>query len=249
MDQFKPRAPKARSGKNDQLWNMLSGVMLLLTLCMGGYFLSLFINPQSKLNLFPPATLIPTLPPASPTPIGLPPTWTPTPTVAPTETPTPRPTITLEPSSTTFVLPSATPRVSPTNTPKGSATPKATGAAYVATVTANDSVLFNPSASCNWAGVAGQVIDKKNAPKIGFQVRLGGFWNNQSVELTSLSGVSPQYGQSGFEFVLGDTPLATTKLLWIQLFDQSGSALSEQVYFDTYAECQKNLIVVRFKEK
>jgi hypothetical protein len=229
---------------------MLSGAMLILTLCLGGYFMSLFSNPHSRLNPFPPPTRIPTLPPATATPLGLPPTWTPTPTIQPTVTPTPRPSITVVPTSTTFVLPSSTSRVTATKTPKGGATAKPTGAPYVATITPYESTVFRADTSCSWAGVAGQVYDKNNNPMIGLQVKLGGFWNNKTVDLTMLSGISSAYyGPSGFEFYLGDQPLASTKLLWIQLFDQTGAPLSDQIYFDTYADCKKNLIFVRFKGK
>lgn len=62
------------------IWNILTGLMLVGTLFAGIIFLSIFVNPQSRFNPFPPAALptmvVPTT--ATPTPKNLlPPTWTP----------------------------------------------------------------------------------------------------------------------------------------------------------------------------
>ena len=51
-----------------------------------------------------------------------------------------------------------------------------------------------------------------------------------------------------YEFVLGDTPIPSTQLLWVQLFDQAMLPLSEQINFDTFEECDKNLILINFNQ-
>jgi hypothetical protein len=56
-----------------------------------------------------------------------------------------------------------------------------------------------------------------------------------------------QFGQSGFEFMLGDKPIASNKLLTLQLLGQDGLPKAENVYIITYNDCKKNLILVRFK--
>ena len=36
--------------------------------------------------------------------------------------------------------------------------------------------------------------------------------------------------------------------LWVRLLDQSGLPLSGKVYFSTTQDCQRNLVVVNFKQ-
>ncbi|RME06433.1 MAG: hypothetical protein D6803_06500, partial [Anaerolineae bacterium] len=80
------------------VWNILTVIVLLLTLCVGGVFLTILVNPYAGINPFPPPTLPPTLALDTPTPTPkriLPPTWTPTPLPV---TDTPTPTATLPPT-------------------------------------------------------------------------------------------------------------------------------------------------------
>ena len=100
-----------------KLWDVLSILGLISTLCIGAIVLMVFVNPNSGLNPFPPFTAIPTvaIPTSTPTLLQLPPTWTLTPeineaaTLAPTQTPFP--------TNTSFVLPTYTPSNTVTNTP------------------------------------------------------------------------------------------------------------------------------------
>lgn len=233
--------PAKPSGPRLNIWDMLSALVLLVTLCLGGYFALIFVSPTSPLNLFPPLMPTPLLfPTATITPIQLGPTWTPT-FVNVTSTPTLAPTITLEPSATPFSL------VPPTKTPKPTSTPKAP---FYATVNAIESIIIPHlvDQDCNWQGVAGTVDDSNNSPIVGMVLRLTGTYAGKSVNLTTVSGVSPDYGKSGYEFVLGTTPIASDKLLTLQLLDQAGLPLAENVYVTTYNDCKKNLILVRFKK-
>jgi len=86
---------------------------------------------------------------------------------------------------------------------------------------------------------------------MGLQVKLGGSVPGKAFvpALTTLTGISAVYGQSGFEFDLKTKPVVSSKALWIQLYDQSGTPLSEQYQLKTYSECTKNLILVRFQQK
>ncbi len=43
-------------------------------------------------------------------------------------------------------------------------------------------------------------------------------------------------------------PWLLRSAVWVQLLDQEGYALSPRVYFNTYADCEKNLILVNFKQ-
>ena len=240
--------PKARARSNPaMLWNVLTVVVLLMSLCLGGLFLSIFVNPYSFLNPFPPPTLIPMLvtPTSTWTPIPLEPTWTLTPSVVPSITPTRRPTITPYPSDT--LIASATSNIKPTKTPTTTFTPKP-AYPFTANITAYDSTIIHPEAGCNWSGVGGQVYDLKNNPVVGLVVHLYGMYGDAKEDMLTVSGTAPLYGQGAFEFTFGSLPLDTKNTLYIELLDQAGLPLSDKVYFSTYSDCKKNLLIIRFKQ-
>jgi hypothetical protein len=102
---------------------------------------------------------------------------------------------------------------------------------------------------CNWMGVAGRAFDLSGAPiEQGLFVQLGGTLNEEPVEMLGMLGMVSTYGPGSYEFVLGDTPVASTQELWVQLFDQAMLPLSEQIYFDTFEDCDKNLILINFNQ-
>lgn len=245
FDNLGQQPPRKKKSSPDMTWNILTIVMLVSTLCMVGFFYSLFTDPYSALNPFPPNTLVPTPIPPTWTPLGFDSTWTPTVTIEPTISNTPRPTITIEPSNTAVSLASPTSALSPTRTPKP------TGVPYVATTTYYDSTTFRPDTNCGMMLIAGQVLDSGNNPVIGLIVKIGGslpgkVFNPPDVKLT---GIATAYGPSGFEFNPGIAPVATTKSLWVQLYDQGSAPLSEQIFLTTYNDCKKNLIFIRFQQK
>lgn len=246
----KTRAPKI-TGK-DLKWNVLTGVMILLTLCACGVIFSLLQNPYSRLNPFAPSTIVP--PPATLTwtPVAMAATWTHTPTLPPTETSTPRPTYTIEPSSTAFKVSTSTPNYTPTKGPTVTRTPRPTGSPYMVTVTYNQSTTFRVDTSCSSMYVAGQALDANNKPITGLVVKLGGSLAGKTYlpeNNTTLTGINAIYGQSGFEFDLKTAPVASYKTLWVQLYDISGTAFSEQYKLITYADCARNLILLRFQQR
>jgi hypothetical protein len=254
-DKFLQEKPKAPSPKKkaspDLTWDMLTVVMLVMTLCACGFFFSVLMNPYSALNPFPPSTPVPPPPTITMTPLGFEPTWTPTPSVEPTETATRRPTFTPESTSTPFRITTPTLTFTPTLTVAASRTPRPTGVPYTVTVSYNESVTFRADTSCASMYVAGQALDVKSSPVTGLQVKLGGSLPGKTFlpALATLTGISPIYGPSGFEFDLRMAPVASTKGLWVQLFDQSGAPLSEQYSLKTYPNCKQNLILVRFQQK
>jgi hypothetical protein len=248
MDSFDYQEPSQPARNVSGLvWNVLTVIVLLMVACVAVAFLSLFINPYSSFNPFPPATMpaLAEMPTITPTARGvLPPTWTPLPTQLPTATPTPRPTNTPFPSSTPFSLftPSAT--ITETLVVSGLPYDVAPGSPV-----AISSATFHPEAGCNWMGVAGQVLDLSGAPvSTGVVIQLSGVIGGEFVDITSLTGIAPQYGQSGYEFTLGDRPVATNNTLWVQLLDQAGLPLSEKATFETFEDCGRNLIFINFKQ-
>ena len=238
---FDGKPARARGGGAPmQIWDILSILVLIITACLVGYFALIFINPDSSLNILSPGARGTKTPTLSPTPLQLEATWTPSPTLVLTPTNTPRPTFTPFFTNTSFSL------VPPTKTPKPSSTPKAPFTA--ASITQQDSTLYHPDLACNWAGIGGAVVDAKNSPVIGMVVVLRGSLDGKLIELQTVSGINPEYGPSGFEFVLGNAPIKTDKTLYIQLVDQSNIPLSDAIYFSTSTECNKNLVLVRLKK-
>jgi hypothetical protein len=231
-----------RAGAPMQIWDILSVLVLILTVCLVGYFVLVFINPASSMNLLPPGgggLFGNAVPSVTVTPLQLQPTWTASPTLQLTPSDTPRPTFTPIPTSTSFSL------VPPTKTPKPSPTPKAP---FNASVTTVDSTLIHPELACNWAGIGGTVVDTNNSPIIGTVVVLRGTLNGSAVEQQTVSGINKEYGPSGFEFVIGTAPVPSNKTLYVQLVDQQSIPLSDPVQITTSGECTKNLVMVRFKK-
>jgi hypothetical protein len=223
-----------------EIWDMLSILMLILTVCIGAYYVLLFLFPQSSLNPLKPSPFAAgSLPTPTITPILLDPTWTVTPTMEASSTPTLVPTYTLPPSSTPFSL------VTPTETPTPTATPKA---AFSATVTYIASTIIHPEAACNWQGIGGTVVDANNADMLRMTIRLEGFYNGKTKTELTVSSIVPAYGKSGYEFFLGTVPISSKGELYLQLFDQAGVPLSDKIYIDTFNDCAKNLVLVRFKK-
>jgi len=224
-----------------QIWDLLSALILIITVCLVGYFVLVFINPASSLNLLPPGgggLFGNAVPSSTVTPLKLQATWTASPTLQVTPSDTPRPTFTPIPTNTSFSL------VPPTKTPKPSPTPKAP---FTASVTTVDSTLIHPELACNWAGIGGTVVDSNNSPIIGTVVVLRGTLNGSTVEQQTVSGINKEYGPSGFEFVLGTAPVESKKTLYVQLVDQQSIPLSDPVQITTSSDCTKNLVMVRFK--
>jgi hypothetical protein len=215
---------------------MLSVLILLLTACLAGYFALIFINPASPYNFLPPGRNDP--PTFTVTPIQLQPTWTSSPTLEVTPSSTPRPTITPLPTNTPFSLVPPTKTAQPTRTPR---------APFDGSFTQVESTVIHPELACNWAGIGGTVVDANNSHIIGTVVVLRGTLNGSTIEQQTVSGINKEYGQSGFEFVLGNVPVASSKTLYVQLVDQQNIPLSDPVTIDTSTDCGKNLVMVRFK--
>jgi hypothetical protein len=250
----------------DFIWNFLTFIVVVVAVSSAAYFAFLYFYPTSTLNPFPPKALPAALVLPSPTRTytPLPPTKTPTITGTPTPegwvAPTDTPTITLSPTITETpvpVTPSSTlPGPIPTDTPNPLFSPTATEKVnpyYPFAVQGMPEPvavsIFSPERDCKWLGVGGRVVDLKGQPVIGIIVEIGGYLNRKAVSQTSLTGLALQYGQSGYEFKLADGPEATRlQPLWIHLVDQANLPLSPKVYFDTYADCQLNQILINFKQ-
>lgn len=243
-DELEARSKRQkRKQKRDLTWNVLTGLAVLSTIILIALMAVIFSNPAIGLNPFPPPTMPVliklTTPTATATVYKLPATWTPT--VNPTETPDPR-----GATNTPVVIPSTT-QAAPTFSSTYSS------GQYPFELESNPiamaSTVFHPDGNCNWQGVAGRVVDMNGSPVPNIRVRLQGIYNGKTIDISTLTGLAAEwYGDSGFEFKLGDTTLDSTALLAIHLEDQSLMPISDQVIINTYTDCTKNLILVNFKQ-
>jgi len=243
---FDEQPAKRGGGPHLNQWDILSIIVVLITVCIAGYYALIFINPNIPFNPFPPPPTPFRLPTATITPIQLPATWTATNPPLMTATDTPPPTFTLIPTMTSFSL------IPPTQTPLPTSTPTAP---FSATVQYIASTIIYPDLGCNWLGIGGTITDASGADISQQVIALAGTFNGQTVFFPTVSGLVPAYGRSGFEFNLGNilhltkVPVASNQTLYLQVLDQSGLPLSDNIYINTYNDCSKNLVLVRFKKR
>jgi hypothetical protein len=108
--------------------------------------------------------------------------------------------------------------------------------------------FLKPEMGCNWLGVVGQAFDKNNQPVSRLIVEVDGVLEGRTLLLLGLSGGAPDLGQGGYELMLSDHPVESHGSLWIQLFDIYGIPQSKKIFFDTYGDCNRNLIMINFNE-
>jgi hypothetical protein len=222
MKKYAYSDPSPSRNIGSMVWSVLTVLTLLLTVGVVGIFLIIYTDFIPTLNPFPAPSMPPPahLPTETPTDIvyPLPPTWTPTLTPVPSATWTPLPSAGGYPFEVRKGNPKAIPNI------------------------------YHPELECKWMGVGGQVIDMSNAPVIGLIIQLGGVLPRVKIpeNTMSLTGLALSYGRSGYEFKLSDLPIPSRGLLWVQLLNQSGGPLSDKVYFDTYDNCDQNLVIIDF---
>jgi len=222
-------------GKRDRLFNLLTFVMLGLTVLTLAFYSLIAVNPYISINPFPPGTKVAmlVLPTASPTPEGYnaPPTWTPTST--PTITPTPPPTFT--PTATATPGPTSTPR--PTRTP----TPRVTRSPYPFTA---ELTYETPYYGCNWAGVAGLVQDLDGNALTGYIVHISGGGFDKGIE----AGEFQMYGDSGWEQFFNNYPIEVSNEYRVQLHDKNEphEPVSDVIMLDFQGYCSKSMAFVVF---
>ncbi len=233
------RKRKLRRQRADVFWNFLTVCTVLATLALIAVFLVLFSNPNLPINPFPPPTMpvLVQVPTSTATLVFMPPTWTPAAKATETQMP---PTATSTPDLTATAA--AVAMITP---PPGDAVFPFMLQGEPAAIR---SVLFKPNSGCSWQGVAGEVEDMQGRPVPQIAIELKGIYNGKTIDMKTISGTHTEYGESGYEFQLGTTPLDSSGSLSIQVVDQSYLPLSEQVIFNTYATCDKNLVMINFRQ-
>jgi len=230
------------ASKGELVWNVMSVLLLLGVAGLVMAFFQIYVDPASRYNPFPPPTEVARLvvpsstPTLSPTPVT--PSPVPTDTLAPSQTPrTPTETVTL----------TATPTVTPTQGPTATPTINSAYPFILDTTSVISGDVFHANEGCKlW--VAGQALDLQRAPVVGITVMLGGNLNRSGLYQLSLTGTALQYGPAGYEFTIADEPARSNQSVWVMLLDQTGIPLSNRIYFDTFEDCSKNLILVNFRQ-
>jgi hypothetical protein len=240
-----------KKGISETVWNRMAIALGAGSILLALIYFWIYINPYAFVNPYPPAVIPPIviIPTNTPSPTHtITPAITATPTLTPspqfTDTPIPSPT--LDPATEiALLIPTLEITISGT-------APTATGPYSYAVVSGNpiaiSSAIMRPDDECKWMGVAGQVVDMNDAPVVGLRVQLYGTFKGKVMAITSLSGTVNRYGSAGYEIKINDSPVETYNTLWVQLFNQAGGAISDKVYLKTNASCDKNLIIVNFKQ-
>jgi hypothetical protein len=105
---------------------------------------------------------------------------------------------------------------------------------------------FARSEGCAWMGIAGQVFDGHGNAVSGVVVNIGGVLNSNLISNMSTTGNVSTYGPGGYEIDIAPAPVDSTGSLWVMLSDPFGKQLSNKYYFNTYNDCEKNLILYNF---
>lgn len=175
--------------------------------------------------------------------------------VAATATP-PTPTQTGVLATTAPAQATATVTLMPTETAAPSATPTITPTATLEPMPfipfgdpeTLSSDLLLPNLGCNWLVIAGQVWDLRQEPVLGLTLHLFGELGGVAIDQQVVSGSALTYGESGFEFRLEGLVVASSDALFLQLVDTNGLPLSHAYSLQTFNDCQKNMILVNFKQ-
>jgi hypothetical protein len=175
-------------------------------------------------------------------PYVVPPTTEPLTEAQPTTTPT-----TLSATEvlvTTEPEPTATPDFTPTPEPTATPDPIIYGLQEGSPLYLTNFV--HASAGCDWLGVAGQVFDANGEPIPDLIVIAGQDSTSETNQWAARTGLSTNYGPGGYEIQLSNQSTATTQDFWVQLVNESGTILTDRIYFDTFEDCDRNLVLVNF---
>lgn len=105
-----------------------------------------------------------------------------------------------------------------------------------------------PHSGCDFLGVGGQVWDLYGDPIVGLVIKVAGILEGEVVSLYTLTGSSEKFGESGYDFTLGDHVISSNNSLYLQLYNLLGEEISARYHFSTYQDCERNLILINWTE-
>ena len=215
---------------------------ILMTVGLLLCYLVIFVNPQIALNPFkPPVVDLPTVtlvaqatevPPTFTPPMTFPPTWTPTATPIPTSTRTPTPTPT--PTFTPGPVPPFSLYWDPIYTKQ---------------------TLYGSGSGTWWTGVAGEVADGAGRPVTNVVIRIwdddGHVWESKPGDASAYAEEfgSPFGGRGTYAWWerFLETSCKNSFPVHVRVY-RNGQPVSKVVTVQTTGDCEKNLILVHFKQ-
>jgi len=225
-------------------WHFKIVGIILLGLCTSCSLIPLEIQPSDE-------TIVPTMVATTPVYPGpeIPIDVSKTPTAADSSITPMQRTITATSSldeSITPVIPTQTPTPKPTK--KLELKPTATQSLLDVQIGSPIGIpnFAHPELACQWMGVAGQVFDTDGVPIEELVIEFGGTLDGEDVFGLTILGHAEAYGSGGYEFKLADQPISSNGTVWARVYDFDGILLSEDTYFNTYGECEQNLIILNF---
>ncbi len=106
---------------------------------------------------------------------------------------------------------------------------------------------FNhPEAGCDWLGVAGQVFNENGGEVPGLTVQVGDAQNLDEDPYQAYTGDALAYGFGGYEIQIGEAAFDSNERFWIQVLNAEGAPLTVRHHFATFADCEKNLVLINF---
>ena len=102
------------------------------------------------------------------------------------------------------------------------------------------------NAACSWMGVAGVLTDTRGEFIVGLYIQVGGFPNGEVKE--TLSGLYPNYGESGYEITIARPVQEFEQPLWIQVLNQNHMPVSNKFFFKPSSDCEKSLVLINFQK-
>jgi len=255
---------------NDQpstVYDVITVIFVVLTVGVIGVMVLIINDPGTALNPFPPPTVAPTiqLPTLTASPTITPTsTATATATASETATATATGTATATPTATatatvtpTQVLSGATPQFQlPTALPtlddgSGGAVPgaesttppvyqAATRSPFPFTASATRYEPNENESGCQWLSIAGTVAGLVGEAVPGLAIEI----NGDNFRAVQFSGSAARWGDSGYEFHIGNAPRSATFTL--RVLGPTGGPVSDNVYVETGNTCQTNVAIVNF---
>jgi hypothetical protein len=240
-----PSKPATQKPAGRNIWvNLLTGLVVILTIGVGVGFVLAWQNPYHPLNPFSLPTPLPQIITAT----FLPPTET------PLATATEAATLTATAAATELGLALPTQAADEQTTPN-IGTPTPLGGGQNASDTSGNiaypfvqlgEILYTPNENergCNWASIAGTVYDQDGTPRSGLGVRITELESEEPI--TVFTGSSSRY-PDGFEYVLNNAPLSGA--FGIQVVTPAGVPLSQEVMVVSSERCTQNVLVINFEQ-
>jgi hypothetical protein len=240
LEEETPRSSRRSRSNRETAYNAISLFFIALTIavCIGAALL--VQNPLLPFNPFPPQPPAPT-----PTLINLEEQASGDVAAASTDGSGAEAAVPIETATPTLLPPTATSSPAPTATGGAApAVPTNTPSAFAFTLQ-NETLAYIPytgTEGCDYLAIAGQVFDAAGDPLTGIPVVVEGdeFFEGQ----LAFSGNAPDYGPSGYEVYLNDSPYEGE--FTVKLVSETGFALSEEVVVRTHDSCDENVVIVNF---